>query len=104
MGLPHTVHLVFSKNWNSLQRLFSHFIMMFLPHASQFPAPTKVCPLQNGQAIISCLPHPVQSASPFFIGFRHAGQFTPNGDLLAHFEQKRLSRSSISPQLIQGCL
>jgi hypothetical protein len=78
--------------------------MIFLPQASQFPPPTKVCPLQRGQAMVSILPQPEQTASPRFIGFRQAGQRIPTGALLAHFGQKRLSRSIISPQLVQGCL
>jgi hypothetical protein len=104
MGFPHTVHLVFSKNWNSPHRLFSHFIIIDLPHASQLPPPTNVWPLHKGQAIVSDLPQPEQTASPRFIGFRQAGQRIPNGALLAHLGQKRLSRSIISPQLVQGCL
>jgi len=104
IGLPHTVHLVFSKNWNSLQRLFSHFIIIDLPQESQFPPPTNVGLLHNGHVIISCLPHPEQMASPRFIGFRQPGQSIPKGALLAHFGQKRLSRSINSPQFVQGCL
>jgi len=64
MALPHAVHFVFSKNWNFSHRLFSQRTTTGLPQRSHLLLPTKVWPLQKGQAVVIALPQPEQIASP----------------------------------------
>jgi hypothetical protein len=75
MGLPQTVHLVFSKNCGLPHRLFSHRIMSDFPQASQFSLPAKVAPPQMGQAVMSGLPHPEHTTLPRSMGFRQVGHW-----------------------------
>jgi len=48
--LPQAVHLVFSKNWSSPQRLFSHLIIIPAPQISHRSL-VNVCLPQVGQGI-----------------------------------------------------